>query len=47
MTNAPKRGDEGRRTGLRSHRGFPARVASMRHHDNDVQIFVALQQKLH
>jgi hypothetical protein len=28
-------------------RSFPARVAPLRHRDNDVQIFVALQQKLH
>jgi hypothetical protein len=28
-------------------RGFQARVARLRHRDNDVQIFVALQQKLH
>jgi hypothetical protein len=30
-----------------SFRGFPARAAPLRHGDNDVQIFVALQQKLH
>jgi len=30
-----------------SHRGVPALAASLRHRDNDVQIFVALQQKLH